>query len=68
MALKVHNPPKALLALVAMFLITILMLWQKIPTEAGTGKMGLLIGYAIGNGIAAVQHKPIEPIFKDDGT
>ena len=66
MALQVNNPPKAFIALVGMFLITILMLAQRIPAEAGTGMLGAIIGYAIGNGIAAVQHEPIEPIFRDN--
>jgi hypothetical protein len=67
MAVHVHNPPKAFIALVGMFLITVLMLAQRIPAEAGTGMLGAIIGYAIGNGIAAVNHESVEPIFKDNG-
>lgn len=61
--LVVTNPPKALIALVAMLLITVLMITDSIGSEAGTGMLGSIVGYAIGNGIAARSNKPVEPII-----
>lgn len=57
------NPSKALIALVGMICITVLLAVEKIPSEAGTGMLGAIIGYAIGNGIAARQKVPVEPII-----
>lgn len=59
----VANPSKALIALVGMVCITVLMAVQRIPTEAGTGMLGAIIGYAIGNGIAATSRQPVQPII-----
>ena len=61
--LTVSNPPKAIIALAGMFCITILMLFQKISAEAATGMLGAIVGYAIGNGIAAAQHHKVVPII-----
>ena len=57
------NPPKALIALVAMFVIAALMIADSIATEAGTGMLGTIVGYAVGNGITAKQGKNAEPII-----
>jgi hypothetical protein len=57
------NPSKALIALVGMVCITVLLAVEKIPSEAGTGMLGAIIGYAIGNGIAAKSRVPVEPII-----
>lgn len=66
--MNLENPSKALIALVGMVCITILLAVGKIPTETGTGMIGTIIGYAIGNGIAAKSGKPVTPIIgrKDD--
>lgn len=61
--LAVTNPPKALIALVAMVVITILMVTDSISAEAGTGMLGSIVGYAIGNGIAAATHTKVTPII-----
>lgn len=61
--LAVTNPPKALIALVAMVVITILMVTDSIGSDAGTGMLGSIVGYAIGNGIAAKQQSKVEPII-----
>lgn len=57
------NPPKALIALVAMIVITVLMVTDSIAGEAGTGMLGSIVGYAIGNGIAAKGGQTVEPII-----
>lgn len=61
--MNIANPSKALLALSAMICITVLLAVERIPTEAGTGLLGSLLGYIIGNGIGAKQGVPIDPII-----
>lgn len=61
--MSIANPSKALIALVGMICITILMAFARIPTEAGTGMLGSILGYAIGNGIAAKTGQPVQPII-----
>ena len=58
-----ENPSKALIALVGLICITVLLAVGRIPTEAGTGMIGTILGYAVGNGIAAKQGKPASPII-----
>lgn len=58
-----NNPPKALIAMVAMIVIAVLMISDSIASEAGTGMLGSIVGYAIGNGVAAKTGKPVEPII-----
>lgn len=61
--MTIVNPSKALIALVAMICLTVLMAVSKIPTEAGVGLIGSIVGYSIGNGIQARTGKPVEPII-----
>jgi hypothetical protein len=61
--MSIVNPSKAGLALAGMVCITVLMSLEKIATEAATGMLGAIIGYAIGNGIAAGQRQPVQPII-----
>ena len=61
--MRLSNPPKAFIVLAALVCITILMLFDRITSEAGVGLMGLIVGYGIGNGVAAKQGDPITPIF-----
>jgi hypothetical protein len=61
--LAVTNPPKALIALVAMICIVVLMVTESIGADAGTGMLGSIVGYAIGNGIAAKTHHKVDPII-----
>jgi hypothetical protein len=58
------NPPKALIALVALILISGLMAIDAITTEAGIPIFTMIVGYAIGNGMAAKAGVPVEPIIK----
>jgi len=57
------NPPKALIAMMAMIVIAVLMISDSIASEAGTGMLGSIVGYAIGNGVAAKSGKPVQPII-----
>jgi hypothetical protein len=61
--MNLENPSKALIALVGLICITVLLAVDSIPTEAGTGMLGTILGYAVGNGIAAKQGKPVSPII-----
>jgi len=61
--MNLTNPPKALIAMVAMIVIAILMIADSIASEAGTGMLGTIVGYAVGNGIAAKTGKTVEPII-----
>ena len=67
--MKVANPPKALIALVGLVCLTLLMALNSIEEATGTGLIGSILGYAIGNGIAARQGQPVSPIIgrKPDG-
>lgn len=57
------NPPKALIALVALILISGLMAIDAITTDAGMPLFTMIVGYAIGNGVAARSGQPVEPII-----
>ena len=61
--MNITNPPKALIALVGLVCLTVLLAVNAIPTEAGTGMIGSILGYAIGNGIAARTGTAVDPII-----
>ena len=67
--MKITNPSKALIALVALICITVLMALESIDTDQGMPILTLIVGYAVGNGIAARTGEPVEPIIgrKDNG-
>jgi len=60
---KLVNPTKATIALVGMVCLTILMALNAIPSEAGVGLLGSIVGYAIGNGVQARKGEAVTPIF-----
>lgn len=62
--MQIANPSKALIALVALICITILRALDKIDQASFNGLAGLVVGYAVGNGMAAKQKQPVEPIIK----
>lgn len=61
--MNIANPSKALIALVGMICITILMAVNAIESQTGVPILTTVIGYAVGNGIAAKQGQPVEPII-----
>lgn len=61
--MNIANPSKALIALVGLVCLTVLLAVGAIPSEAGTGMIGSILGYAIGNGIAARSGVSVEPII-----
>ena len=61
--MNITNPPKALIALVALICVTVLLIADSISSDAGFGLLGTIVGYAVGNGIAAQRGVPVEPII-----
>jgi len=61
--MNIANPSKALIALVGLICITVLMVTDSISQDAGIGLLSAVIGYAIGNGIAARTGQPVQPII-----
>lgn len=62
-SLNLNNPPKFYIVILALICISILMITKTIDSDAGLGLLGLIVGYGVGNGIAAKQDQPIEPIL-----
>jgi len=61
--MKIVNPSKAFIALVALVCLTVLIAVESISSDAGLPVITAIVGYAIGNGIGAKQGKPVEPIL-----
>jgi hypothetical protein len=57
------NPPKALIALVALVCITVLRALDKLDQASFNAIGGLIVGYAVGNGVAARQGQQVQPII-----
>ena len=66
--MKLANPTKAFIALVGLICLTILRFGNKLDEAAFTGLGGMILGYAVGNGVAAKQGVPVQPIIgkRDD--
>jgi len=58
------NPSKALIALVGLVCITVLLSIGKLQTSEGVPIITMIIGYSVGNGMAALSNKPVEPIIR----
>lgn len=61
--MNIANPSKALIVLVGLICLTVLMITDAISQDAGIGLLSACLGYAIGNGIAAKQGVPVDPII-----
>lgn len=61
--MTLQNPPKAIIALVALICMTVLIAVDAITPETGMPVITLIVGYAVGNGIAARNDSPVEPII-----
>ena len=61
--MNIQNPSKAMIALVALVCITVLLAVNAIDQSAGTGLIGMIAGYAVGNGIAARKGEDVTPII-----
>jgi hypothetical protein len=58
-----QNPSKALIALVALICVTVLIAVGSIDSDQGLPIITMIVGYAVGNGIAAKKGDPVEPII-----
>lgn len=61
--MTLQNPSKALIALVALICITVLIAVSSIDSDQGLPIITMIVGYAVGNGIAARKGEPVEPII-----
>ena len=52
-----------MIALVALVCVTILLATDSVDQSAGTGLIGMIAGYAVGNGIAARRGDEVTPII-----
>ena len=57
------NPSKALIALVALILISGLMAIEAIDSATGMPVITMVVGYSIGNGMAAKAGVKVDPII-----
>lgn len=62
--MTVNNAPKLYVALLVVMCCTLLLLFGKIGETAGMTTIGSVIGYILGNGVAARNGDPVEPILK----
>ena len=58
------NPSKGLIALVALICMTILIAVGSIDQNQGLPIITMIVGYSVGNGMAALTNKPVEPIIR----
>ena len=65
--MNIANPSKAMIALVALVCVTILLVTNSVDESAGTGLIGMIAGYAVGNGIAARRGDEVTPIIGRKG-
>jgi len=61
--MTLQNPSKALIALVALICITVLIAVGAIDPNQGLPIITMIVGYAVGNGIAARKGDPVDPII-----
>ena len=61
--MNIANPSKAFIALVSLICLTVLIAVDAINQDAGLPVITAIVGYAIGNGIAAKQGQPVQPII-----
>lgn len=61
--MKIANPSKAFILLVALICVTVLIALEKVTTEAGLPIVTAVVFYGIGNGVAARQGISSSPII-----
>lgn len=66
--MKIANPSKATIALVALICITVLRALDKMDQASFNGLAGLIVGYAVGNTMSAAKRETVQPIvgYRDD--
>ena len=58
------NPSKALIALVGLICMTVLIAVCAIEQDQGLPIITMIVGYSVGNGMAALSNKTVDPIIK----
>jgi hypothetical protein len=58
------NPSKALIALVGLICMTVLIAVGSIDQDQGLPIITMIVGYSVGNGMAALSNKQVDPIIK----
>jgi phosphotransferase system glucose/maltose/N-acetylglucosamine-specific IIC component len=58
------NPSKAAIALVGLICMTVLIAIGAIEQDQGLPIITMIVGYSVGNGMAALSNKQVEPIIK----
>lgn len=66
--MNVNNLPKFVGILVAMVLLTIVFSLGNLTESGYIGLMGLIVGYLVGNGTAARNGDPVQPVFGETDT
>lgn len=61
--MNLNNPPKFYIVVLSLICITLLMMTATIDSDAGLGLLGLIVGYGVGNGIAARTGVPVVPMI-----
>jgi hypothetical protein len=60
---NIANPSKAFIALTSLICLTVLMIHGAIRSDQGLPVLTAIVGYSIGNGIAAKQNQTVTPII-----
>jgi hypothetical protein len=60
---NIANPSKAFIALSSLICLTVLMVHGAIRSDQGLPVLTAIVGYSIGNGIAARQNQEVTPII-----
>jgi ABC-type lipoprotein release transport system permease subunit len=63
--MSVNNAPKLIGILLAMVLLTAVFAVGRLTESGYLGLMGLIVGYLVGNGIAAKNGEPVEPAISE---
>ena len=58
------NPSKAAIALVGLICMTVLIAIGAIEQDQGLPIITMIVGYSVGNGMAALSNKQVEPIIR----
>lgn len=61
--MQLLNAPKLIVACLAMVAVTILAGLGRIPGESAVTVISIVLAYILGNGVAAIQGKPVQPII-----
>lgn len=64
----INNPPKFIIIVIALLGLLILVGFGRVEWDQVDAWFGTIVGYGVGNGIAALRDQPHEPIFGRKGS